>query len=206
MTVEEAESAGRVIASATIRLFLSEHGRFPALAEAHDWREIGKILDFDTEARTHPGLSGYDITYAVLRQWLQGAQLRGTPARDDRLWSLLLDAIMGRVYYNPPSREIEFRMAALKELQKEWPLPELQIAVDGLLQTLTQVDFAANQTLAADVDLRHNMRDSASNPLTSLCGRLRKHYVSRGRDIAGLQNRYALALESRQADPLAHYS
>lgn len=122
-----------VVAAAETQFVIS-HRKPPSLVEENDYllladlldvRTVGKKYDYVTGEKylvRHDGIENYDITYVLLRNFLQREKFfKGYGKRTNKL---LFDGLMGRLCYNVPVSEYEFRIAALAKLQEsQTPFP-----------------------------------------------------------------------------------
>lgn len=109
------EDALEIIDSALVDAeskFYAENGRYPDLHQERDYFLLAKHLNIDPSA---DGALPIDSSYRLIRRFMERQDLFRDFGSDREL---AFDAFMGRVEYNPPRREIEFRLSKLDDLQK----------------------------------------------------------------------------------------
>lgn len=106
-------------------LSLVKENDYLLLADLLDARAVGKQYDYITEGEypvRRDGIENYDITHVLLRNFLQREGFfKGYGRRANKF---LFDGFVGRLCYNVPVSEYEFRIAALTKLQElQTPFP-----------------------------------------------------------------------------------
>lgn len=110
--------------------YKSTYGHDPCLFQDDDFFKFAKILKIREIVERHrvlkpewndtkidPLIDYQDIAHRVMhRQIGREPYLQNSPETRQNA----LDAMLGRLEYNPPSREYELRIGALQSLEKEW--------------------------------------------------------------------------------------
>lgn len=126
LTVEEAVSRIDVILDRSEGEFSSEYGRFPNLLEEGDYVLLSKYLDCMDEAKktsytfkrgdktyTTCQIQPSDVGFRLMRRFFQRKGYFGGAEQENQF-----NAFLGRVEYNPPKREQEFRVSTIQDLMK----------------------------------------------------------------------------------------
>ncbi len=129
-SVERATEIIDNILDETEDIFRSEYGTHPSLHSEEDYVRLGKILNIasvsdkfkhiddrekDNSSKSYItySLAGSDIAYRLMRRFLERQGLFDSLGENKEI---AFDGIMGRLEYNPPRREFEFRIKSLQKL------------------------------------------------------------------------------------------
>ena len=189
---------------AVLRRFREVAGTWPDLRLSTDVEALGPLLHVRGVLRSHPGLTGYDVASGLLRSLLESASYSPLADVGPVRAATLADGLIGRVYYNPPSREFEFRQHQLMVLQAEG---DEEMVTDTVVW-VTEYLRAANQIIRDGIETSETMRkqlvDWFSNPYLWLETRFREYYLADGRGLVGLADYYDRIAESAKGS-CAHY-
>lgn len=164
--------------------------RWPDLRNGEDLEALGLLLDLPAEEGRTPEITGYDITYALLRYLFQTAPYSPMQALAPDIAAVFADAVFGRIYYNPPVREFVFRQDSLDVLLIQSDTSTLLAVTEDTAKLLHEINTAIRTRIqSSEVFLACTM-DRFSNPYLWIESRLRKHYFSDNRGFAGLRAYY----------------
>ncbi|MBI4225235.1 MAG: hypothetical protein HY617_02805 [Candidatus Sungbacteria bacterium] len=147
---------------------LFDENDYLLLADLLDVRAVGKQYDYVTGEEQYPvrrdGIENYDIAYVLLRRFLQREGF--FHGYDKRANKLVFDGLMGRLCYNVPMSEYEFRIAALIRLQElQTPFPPDFTSFLGAIKGVGKACRLLNLPATAEnIEKFSHIADWMSNP------------------------------------------
>jgi hypothetical protein len=145
ITIEEAVSKIDRILDKSEREFYDKTGRYPNLLEERDYVLLAESLDcwgeasqtnyfeeMDGEKYEERQIVAEDVAYRLMKRFFQREDFFKGEEQDN-----LFNGFFGRVFYNPPMREKEFRISAIEDLiKKSVPFP---VDYENFLDTLGKI-------------------------------------------------------------------
>ena len=190
LSVEDGFAKTTHIAMRAVERFRTDEAGWPDLRCTQHLETMGVMLDLPAVERRQPEITGYDIAYALLRYLLETAPY--SPMRilaDDRV-SIFADAILGRVYYNPPAREFLFRQERLDALLLQEDSATLGTLINRLANFLHELNGSVSAGIASSEAIRTRITDRFCNPYLWIESRLRKYYFANDQGGGGLRGYY----------------
>lgn len=179
LTVEAAARLTSLIARDLDERYWNAFGEYPDLTTDEGLRRLSTVADLPKEAmmmqvkpysnHRFPGFQGithYDIGLALFRRFV---------ARDEAFLKLaagadseeVLDVFAGRVFYDAPPREHEFRLEVLRRLQEKYGEALLEKMAARVLELSGNVYETSLAYSKEGLDPR--LSDSFNNPARGMC-------------------------------------
>ncbi|MBW2972785.1 hypothetical protein KY346_00150 [Candidatus Woesearchaeota archaeon] len=126
LSIEDAMSAITEVVSTAEDLFNARYNRLPSLDQRDDLIGLSDFLDAYSfgESTWHSegyGIKDTDVTYVLLRRFLERKGFFDGLGVEQ---SKIFDGFMGRLAFNPPKREYQFRLNAIDYVKERIEFPE----------------------------------------------------------------------------------
>ena len=178
ISVEQAFAETMAMAASAVEQFRAMAGEWPDLRLLPHLDAVGSILDLPRWERRNPEIAGYDLAYALLRHLIEQAPYSPMNSLTGDRVTLFADAILGRVYYNPPAREFLLRLESLDSPQSEDELANTHEHIRRLAHFIGQINETVSSGIAASEAMRARIMDRFSNPYLWIESRLRKYCLT----------------------------